>query len=166
MNQSPQAILRAIVATLSPTISGLKGVIEFAKDPLDLIRLLTVSPTTFRIVLMWPGYAANPEAALGVSTDRLEAVIQVATGLHISNAQTFLIERPAATPNILSLIETTRELICALRFPTDAGIDPHGYTLANSDWLIIEGIDTTQHQLSFTLDRALTYHATTIPVTL
>jgi hypothetical protein len=166
MNLSPQIILRAVVTTLTPRTQELKGQITIAKDPEDLLRQLTVSPSTFRAIFMWPGYAPNANAAHGVVTDRLEVVIQVAAGLHVDEAQHLTVSRPGATPSLMELISDYEQRIRALRFPTDAGIDAAGYTLQNSDYLIAQDVTTTQHQLSFTLDRALKSHPTIIPVTI
>jgi hypothetical protein len=166
MNLSPQAILKAVVTTMTARTTELKGTISIAKDPEDMIRQLTVSPSTFRAIFMWPGYAPNANAAHGVTTDRLEVVIQVAAGLHVDESQYLTTSRPGATPSLMELISDYEQRIRALRFPTDAGIDPTGYTLQNSEYLLIEGIVTTQHQLSFTLERALKSHPTVIPVTI
>lgn len=166
MNQHPHTLTLALTAVLRPLIVDLGGVLDVASDPNHLLELLQVSPQRFRVILLWGGYATNDNAALGVGTDRLEVVIQCAKGLHFSPAQAQMIARPGGTPPLLELIEQVRQWICAARYPVDAGTDPNGYSLSDSAWLIVEGIDTLQHQLTFTLNRALTYETNILEVPL
>lgn len=166
MNQHPTRLTLSLSAVLRTLLTPLGGVLEVASDPDHLLEMLETSPQQFRVILLWGGYDSDENANLGMSKDRMEVVIQCAKGLHISPGHAQMVARPGDRPPMIELVEKVREWILAMRYPVDSGTDPDGYTLVNSAWLSIEGLSTLQHQLTFTLRRAMTSHPTTIEVPL
>ncbi len=166
MNQEPNTLIRSLSAVLATLIQPMGGVLDVASDPEHLIEILATTPGQFRVIIMWGGYDSDENSNLGLSKDRLEVVIQCPKGLHIAPGHAQMTARPGDRPSLIGLIETIRKYILAARFPVNAGTDPDGYSLANSAWLNIEGLSTLQHQLTFNLRRAMSFHPTTIEVPL
>ncbi len=166
MHPTPNQLLLAVSAALTAPVAALGGNVELAASPEHALQMLTVSPPKFRCILVWPGYANHPASNVGMGTDQMEIVLQFANGLHVNPAQNAMLSRPNGRSPQLTIIDAVRRMVCALRLPVDAGCDPHGYTLVNSQWLTIENIATEQHQLTFTLERALPGAETIIPVTI
>ena len=166
MIPQPHTLINSIAATLTAWITAQGGVVAVASSPIHALEILTVSPTKFRVIFLWPGYGSHPAANVGMGTDQLEVIVQFAKGLHVNPAQATMIARPGDAAPAVKLIDDVRQRICALRMPLDSGCDPHGYTLSSTQWLILDELMTDQHQLTFQIERALPALAAPIPVIL
>jgi hypothetical protein len=166
MIPQPHTLITSIATTISPWAVTNGGVVEVASSPEHAIEILKTSPTKFRLIFLWPGYGSHPQSDLGMGMDQLECILQFAKGLHVNPAQAQMIARPGSTAPQVALIDDVRQIICALRMPQESGCDPRGYTLINTQWLVIDHIDTDQHQLTFQIERALPALDAPIPVTL
>lgn len=159
-------IITAVAAALTPLVSAAKGSVCVVSTPEHLIETLAVTPVQWRLILMWPGFDSHDSAYASMTTDQLIAVVQGAQGLQVAPGAHIVKGGSGSEPALVHHIEAVSAWVRALRFPTNVGIDPKGYSLTSSSWLTVEGIHTTQHQLNFSLDRALPTHQATIPITI
>lgn len=158
------AFLRAMEDTLRGLVTGLGGVLDVATDPDHALELLQTTPARWRAILGWPGYGDHPEALHGVATERVYVIVQAAKGLPMRAGDLLHREGRMGEP-LMGLIESVSKWMRAMRFPAGSGHDPKGFALTGSAWLSdIEGVETKQHQLDFSVVCALPVHPTSIVV--
>jgi hypothetical protein len=150
--------------TLRGLVTGLGGVLDVATDPDHALELLQTTPARWRAILGWPGYGDHPEALHGVATERVYVIVQAAKGLPMRAGDLLHREGRMGEP-LMGLIESVSKWMRAMRFPAGSGHDPKGFALTGSAWLSdIEGVETKQHQLDFSVVCALPVHPTSIVV--
>lgn len=156
--------LVAIEDTLAPLITSLGGVLDVATDPDHALEILQTAPARFRVILGWPGYGDHPEALHGIATERIYLIIQAAKGLPMRAGNILHRDRRMGEP-LMGLIEQASKWMRAMRFPNGSGFDHKGFALTGSAWLAdIEGVETKQHQLDFSVVCALPAHPSVIPI--
>lgn len=163
-NLTADAFLRAVEDTLRPLVTGLGGVLDVATDPEHAIELLQTAPPKWRCILGWPGWGDHAMAAQGMGSHRLYLIVQCAAGMTRRPADVLHRGRPSLPAPMMGLLEQASAWMRAMRWPDGSGVDPHGFAQAGSAWLEVEGLETKQHQLDFTIDAALPFESQTIPV--
>jgi len=157
--------LRSVEDALRPLILNAGGVLDVATDPDHAIEILSNSPGKWRAILGWPGYGGHPDAILGMGGHQLYLIIQVAKGLPVRAGDVLHRRGPQSVP-LMALVDQASRWIRSMRFLQGAGLDPKGFAQTGSAWLEIEGLETKQHQLDFSIAAALPAHTEEIPVTL
>jgi len=156
--------MRAMEDTLAPLVKSMGGVLDVATDPDHALEILQTSPARWRLILGWPGYGDHAEALHGIAHERIYLIVQAAKGLPIRAGNLLHRDTRMGQP-LMGLIETVSKWVRAMRFPASSGFDPKGFAQTGSAWLAdIEGVDTKQHQLDFSVVCALPAHDSVIPI--
>ncbi len=164
MSWTADEILRAVEDALRPLVRAEGGELMVATDPEHAIELLTVSPAKWRAILGWPGYGGHSAAVLGMGSHRIYVILQIARGLAANAGDSLHRGRAGLSPHA-GLIERVSRWVRAMRPPDGSGLACKGFALTGSSWLSIEGIETKQHQLDFSIDAALPSDAAVIVLT-
>lgn len=159
-------MLRCVENTLAPLVATALGTLDVASSPDHAIELLTTAPPKWRLILGWPGYGGHPDAVLGMGSHRIYAIIQGPAGLPARAGDVLHKQGPAGAPPLMARIETVSMWFRAMRFPDGCGVDSKGWALEGTNWLEVEGLETKQHQLDFTLAAALPALAQVLRVSL
>jgi len=160
-------ILRAVEDALKPLVAGLGGTLDVAADPDHALELLNVSPAKWRVILGWPGFGSHPDAINGMGTHRCYLIVQIAKGMQVNPGHALHRGRPSLPAGpMAALIKEVTAWMCALWFPDGSHVDQRGFALDGSAWLEVDGIETKQHQIDFSVAAALPSHESRIPLSI
>ena len=160
-------VLRAVEDALAPLIKSRGGSLDVASDPDHAVQLLALAPARWRVVLGWPGFGGHPSAREGMGAHRIYIIVQASKGLARNPGDLVHRGRPTMPAGPLgNLIDQVSRWVRALHFPDGSAVDHAGFAQEGSAWLEIEGLETKQHQIDFSVACALTRETTRIPLSL
>lgn len=154
------SILRDLENALRPLIEADKGQIEVAGDLDDALKMLTVDPKSWRIILLWDGHLPQSNAREGFGKAGLTTFLQMGKGM----ATNLPVHRDSSSGRVAFLVrmEKLSKWCRALRWPADdlitnyeSNIDPAGLVLEDSSW--VTEAKTLTHGITWSLIHALEF---------
>jgi hypothetical protein len=156
----PDEILKMLKADIDSFAGQNKAQVSIAKDPWNVLEILSESPSGFRVILHWAG-----DKQLGdwddapLATANIEVVIGYAIGLSKEPGQELITSQFNTRPSVLKLVSDLRERVLTFDFDCDsASSDEAGDTAryVGCDPIVLpDGTQTHAYKLKFELDHAL-----------
>lgn len=156
----PDEILKLLETDLKSFAGQNKGQVSIAKDPWNVLEILSESPSGFRIILHWAG-----DKQLGdwddapLATASLEIVLGYAMGLSRDPGQELINEQFNSRPSVLHLVSDLRDRVLTFDFDRDSGNTDEAEETARyvgcEPVVLPDGTPTHAYKLKFELDHAL-----------
>lgn len=141
-----------------------KAAPSIARDPYDVLELLTIGPAGMRLVLHWAGDdALGEQTEAPLATQALEVVLGYNLGLS-AQQDSALIQPGAGRPALLQLVSDLRQAVLALEFPTEVTMSYLAYA-GCKPVVTPEGIPLAAYRMAFTLDASIPVADQYSPVT-
>jgi hypothetical protein len=157
---TPAEILRAIQADLKEWAGTVRGQISIAKDPWNVLEILSESPVGVRVILHWAG-----DKQLGdwddapLATANIEVVLGYAMGLVKDPGGDLVNAQFNARPSVLDLVSDLRGRLLSRTVDSDPGSpDESADTLryvGTEPVTLPDGTPTHAYRMKFELDHAL-----------
>lgn len=117
MSYTPDRLTRLVRDALKGlSAEGAKPTVSIAKDPWNVIEILTDAPRGVRLVIHWAGEEAlGDEPAAPLATQRIEVIVGFALGLR-AGVDSALVENLENRPSLLRLVSLVRARVLGMTF--------------------------------------------------
>lgn len=157
MSYTPDRLTRLVRDALKGlNAEGAQPTISVAKDPWNVIEILTDAPRGVRLVVHWAGEEAlGDEPAAPLVTQRIEVIVGYALGLR-AGVDAALVENLENRPALLRLVALVRERVLAMTF-TDAYASEGIFRYRGCDPVETpDGVPLAAYRLRFEMDTSMT----------